>query len=88
MVYFIRDKVILHLTGESSNEKHTTDPFLEKRITVYDQWLKNGQISYASKVIPVAESLNPEQWVLPTEQVMKILAEAKSVAVQNCECST
>jgi len=66
-------------------EKHI-DPHLEKYLFKYDKWLNKGQISYSSKVIPVLESLNTKQWVLPTEQVMAILRNAKTVAVQNCEC--
>ena len=62
------------------------DAFLEKRIARYDKWLGKGQISYASRVIPVSESFQAKQWVLPTEQAMEILGRAKSVAVQNCEC--
>ena len=64
------------------------DPFLEKRLVKYDEWLNEGQISSSSKVIPVSESLNTKQWVLPTEQVMEILSNANSVAVQDCECRT
>lgn len=32
------------------------DPFLEKRLVKYDEWLSKEQISYSSKVIPVSES--------------------------------
>ncbi len=64
------------------------DPFLKSRVAKYDQWLEKGQISYSSRVIPVSESLDAHQWVLPTEQVMEILRGAESVAVQNCECRT
>jgi len=63
-----------------------SDPFLEKRVVRYDEWLEKGLISFSSKVIPVSESLSTKQWVLPTEQVMEILSNANSVAVQNCEC--
>ncbi len=62
------------------------DPFLEKRLAQYDEWLKKGQISFSSKVIPITESLSTKQWVLPTEQAIEILHNAKSVAVGNCEC--
>jgi len=34
------------------------DPFLEKRLVKYDEWLNKGQISYSSKVIPISESFN------------------------------
>ena len=70
------------------NKEKYIDPFLEKRLTKYDEWLEKGQISCSSKVIPVSESFSTKQWVLPTEQVMGILHNAKSVAVQNCECRT
>jgi len=69
-------------------EKYTNDLFLDKRIGNYDKWLSNGQISSSSKVIPVSESFSAKQWVLPTEQVMEILSNANSVAVQDCECRT
>jgi len=64
------------------------DPYLDKYIVKYDEWLNKGQISYSSKVIPVSESLSPIQWVLSTEQVMSILRNAKAVAVQDCACRT
>ncbi|MCL0074246.1 hypothetical protein M1O50_05195, partial [Dehalococcoidia bacterium] len=62
------------------------DPFLEKRLIKYDEWLSKGQLSFSSKVVPVSESFDAKQWVLPTEQAMEILSNAKSVALQNCEC--
>jgi len=67
-------------------EKKVDDPFLEKIIVKYDQWLGAGQISCSSKVIPVSESLQARQWVLPTEQVFEILRNATSVALQKCMC--
>lgn len=62
------------------------DSFLEKRLVKYDEWLSKKQISCSSKVIPISESLEVKQWVLPTEQAAEILRNAKSIAVQNCEC--
>lgn len=35
----------------------TGDPFLEKYINKYDEWLSKGKISFSSKVIPVSGSL-------------------------------
>jgi Pyruvate/2-oxoacid:ferredoxin oxidoreductase delta subunit len=70
------------------NEEKYIDPFLEKRLIKYDEWISNEQISHSSKVVPVSESFNQKQWVLPTEQVIEILGKVKSVAVQNCECRT
>ncbi len=67
-------------------EMRVDDPFLTSRVTQYDRWLEEGQIAHSSRVIPVSESIDPNQWVLPSEQAMEILREAESVAVQNCEC--
>ena len=69
------------------NEKYI-DPYLEKYLAKYDKWLNKGQISNSSRVLPVSESLNTQQWVLPPEQVMSILRNAKAVAVQDCACRT
>lgn len=69
-------------------KEKSIDPFLAKRLDKYDEWISKGQISHSSKVIPVAESFSTRQWVLPTEQVLEILRQAKSVAVQNCVCRT
>ncbi|MGO9120002.1 MAG: ATP-binding protein [Desulfomonilaceae bacterium] len=67
-------------------EAKDSDSFLEKRIVKYDEWLSKGLISFSSKVIPVSESLKAEKWVLPTEQAIAILRNAKSLALQNCVC--
>lgn len=67
---------------------YRNDPFLKNRVVKYDQWLSKGKISASSKVIPVSESLSAKQWVLPTEQVLEILTQAKTVALQECECRT
>ncbi len=70
------------------NTENIKDPFLEKRLVKYDEWLLNEQISYSSKVIPISESFDTKQWILPTDQVMEVLRKAKSIAVQNCACRT
>jgi len=70
------------------NETRRVDPFLKNRLGRYDRWLREGSISHSSKVIPVRQSIDGEQWVLPTEQAMEILRQASSVAVQACECRT
>jgi ferredoxin len=66
--------------------KIPSDPFLEKRLAAYDKWLEKGEISFSSKVIPVAESFSPEQWVLPSEQALEIVRRAGSIAVHRCIC--
>jgi ferredoxin len=65
-----------------------SDPFLEERVVKYDQWLNSGKIDFSSKVIPINESIEAEQWVLPTEQALEILRKARTVALTNCACRT
>ena len=62
------------------------DPFLDKRVARYDKWLAEDKIAYSSKVIPINESLSSLQWVLPTEQVLEIFRNARSLALTECEC--
>ncbi|MBI9092566.1 MAG: 4Fe-4S binding protein [Desulfobacterium sp.] len=62
------------------------DPFLEKRVKTYDQWLERGEISFSSRVIPVSESIEAKKWVLPTDRAMEIVNSATSIALQPCEC--
>jgi ferredoxin len=64
------------------------DPFLSERLVKYDNWISKGEISFSAKVVPISKSLDAKQWVLPTEQVMEILRNAKSVALQDCICRT
>lgn len=71
-----------------TKETDVMDTFLGTRVNKYDNWLSKGQISASSKVIPVGESFEAKQWVLPSEQALEILGNAESVAVQNCECRT
>lgn len=40
-----------------NDKTHQMDPYLEKRLSKYDEWLDKGLISYSSRVIPVSESL-------------------------------
>src|SRR5208337_1536811 len=42
--------------------------------------------SFSSKIVPIRESLSTQQWVLPSEQVLNILCNAQSIAVQKCGC--
>lgn len=67
-----------------------TDPVkdsnLEERLARYDRWLQAGQVPFASKVVPVRESLTAQQWVVPTEQVVEFLRNARSFALVDCVC--
>ncbi|NQT68169.1 MAG: hypothetical protein HQ552_01165 [Desulfobacteraceae bacterium] len=52
----------------------------------YDKWLGAGEISYASKVVPIRESIEAKQWIMPSEQALEILRSANAIALNNCEC--
>jgi len=52
----------------------------------YARWLEADEIDHSSKVIPVLESLEAKQWVLPTQQAIDILQNARSFAVTSCVC--
>ena len=62
------------------------DEFLKTFADKYDEWRKSGQFSYSSKVIPTGESFEAKQWVLPQEQVQKVLQDARSFALTDCIC--
>lgn len=64
------------------------DEELEKRMHKFDGWIKEGKIPSSSKVIPVQQSLESLQWVLPTQQVREILRNSRSFALANCLCRT
>ena len=68
--------------------KTSRDPPLEERLRRYDRWIAEGRIPFSSKVIPIRESLATMQWVLPTEQVLEFLRNARSFALAECTCRT
>lgn len=62
------------------------DEFLKSYVDKYAGWKKSSEFPYSSKVIPVQESFSPKQWVLPQEQALSILLEARSFALTDCTC--
>jgi hypothetical protein len=66
----------------------TADAHLETRLARYDRWVREGKIPFSSKVIPVRESVTGQQWVIPTEQVIDFLRNARSFVLIDCECRT
>jgi ferredoxin len=62
------------------------DQFLEKYLKKYDKWLNAGDISYASRVVPVRESIESAQWIMPREQALDILRSAETIALNDCVC--
>ncbi|MFB0535889.1 MAG: ATP-binding protein [Anaerolineae bacterium] len=71
---------------EQDGSNMEKDTFLEERLTRYDQWLRERKVPFSSKVIPVRESLATQQWVVPTEQVIEFLRNARSFALTECIC--
>jgi hypothetical protein len=55
------------------------DSHLKKYIDKYDKWLK---------VIPVGESLDTVNRILPSQQAEKILKDARLIALLECVCRT
>lgn len=62
------------------------DEYLKPYLARYNKWQAAGKITFSSKVVPVSESFEAKQWVLPAEQVQKILGSARSIALQKCMC--
>jgi Pyruvate/2-oxoacid:ferredoxin oxidoreductase delta subunit len=62
------------------------DDFLSTRLDKYTAWLDDRKIAYSSKIVPVRESLENKQWILPTEQVLEIIASAATIALTDCLC--
>lgn len=54
-----------------------------------DEWYRNFEGSPETpltRVIPVQESLSPQQEILPDEQVIQIIEDAQVIALQKCAC--
>jgi Pyruvate/2-oxoacid:ferredoxin oxidoreductase delta subunit len=62
------------------------DTYLKERLARYDQWVRERKVPFSSKVIPVRESLATQQWVMPTEQVIEFLRNARTFALTDCTC--
>ena len=67
-------------------KKEKRDKALERRMHRVDNWKREGKIPCSSKVIPVQQSVDFLQWVLPTQQVLEILRNSRSFALANCLC--
>jgi hypothetical protein len=64
------------------------DSHLKKYIDKYDKWLVEKTITFSSKVIPVGESLDTVNRILPSQQAEKILKDARLIALLECVCRT
>lgn len=62
------------------------DDWLKKYMDKYDRLIAEQKISYSSKVIPVNESLQQVQYILPSAQVEEILRGAELITLAKCIC--
>jgi len=65
-------------------EVDNNDEFLEKALQNLDALMSEGKVPSSGKVIPIHESLECLNWVLPTNQALEYIRNARSFAVQNC----
>jgi len=64
------------------------DEHLEGVLRRHEGWMREGKVPYPARVIPVGESLEAEQWVLPTERAVEVLRSARSFVLADCVCRT
>ncbi len=64
------------------------DSYLQGLIDKYNKWINKDLIEFSSKVVPVGESIDNIKHVIPSQQAMEILKNAKIVAHGNCICRT
>lgn len=83
------------LLGEGkyqSLEKHEIDSlreyYLRKRHEISIKLIEEEKIPVSSKVIPVMQSFKGLQHILPTEEALKIIKNARTFALTNCTCRT
>lgn len=60
--------------------------YISTRIGKTERTIKSGQLKYSSKVVPVRKAIPVTQYVLPTQQAIKILKEARLFALAKCGC--
>jgi len=66
---------------------HTLRQFyISARIEKTERTIKNGQLKYSSKVIPIGKALSATQYILPTQQAIKFLKKARLFALAKCGC--
>ena len=68
--------------------KSKRDEELIERLQLFDGLVQEGKIPCSSKVVPVLQSLQSLQWILPTQQMLEILRNSRSFALANCACRT
>jgi len=64
------------------------DSYLTKYSDRFDKWFREDKVAYTSRVIPIEKSLEIKQWVMPSQQALSVLNEARSFALTDCACRT
>ena len=64
------------------------DEFLKSYADKYERWRNGGDFPVSSRIIPVNESVTGYQLILPADQLLQILKEARSFALADCACRT
>ncbi len=64
------------------------DAFLKDKLARTERLLRDGEVTHATRVIPVGEALPAQQWVLPGQQALEYIRQARAVALVECECRT
>jgi hypothetical protein len=65
-----------------------TDEHLLAILEKYDGWMREWKISYGGKILPVREAFRSQQWILPTQQAIQILRNARTFAFAECTYRT
>ena len=60
--------------------------YISKRIRKTERTIRTGQLKYSSKVIPIRKAITATQYILPTQQAIKLLEEARLFALAKCGC--
>jgi NAD-dependent dihydropyrimidine dehydrogenase PreA subunit len=60
--------------------------YISTRIRKTEKTIKNCQLEYSSKVIPIRKAIPATQYVLPTQQAIEFLKKAKLIALTKCGC--
>ena len=60
--------------------------YISTRISKTEKIIKDGQLKYSSKVIPIKKAFSPTQYILPTQQAVELLKEARIIGLAKCGC--
>jgi len=60
--------------------------YISARVKKTEKSIKNGKLKYSSKVIPIKKALSVLQYILPTQQAVEFLKQAKIFALAKCGC--